>query len=457
MAHKKTVLIVGSGGREHAIAWKLAQSPLLASLYAAPGNAGIAQLATCMPVRVDDVPGQVRLAQQIGADLVVVGPELPLSLGLVDQLQAVGIAVVGPTQAAARIESSKQFAKEVMQAAGIPTAAYHVVTDVGTAESVIAAHFAGEQSVAGHRGAADSPAGIRSATEAAGATALEPGPLVVKADGLAAGKGVVICKTEKEALATAREMLSGTVLSGAGTTIVIEEFLTGPEVSLLAFCDGEHIAPMPLAQDYKRLLTGDEGPNTGGMGSISPVPGCDETLHAELVRTCVEPLLAELTRRGTPFTGILFAGLMLTEAGPMALEYNVRFGDPETQSLMRRLDSDLLEIFLAQAAGDLSRVQPVWSDAAACCVVMAAKGYPDEPERGVRIEGVENRADDVVIFHGGTARNEVEELVSAGGRVLSVTATGRDLPAAVEEAYRAIGTLTFPGSQYRSDIGRVHM
>lgn len=457
LSQRKTVLIVGSGGREHAIAWKLAQSPLLGALYAAPGNAGIAELATCVPVAVDDVQGQVAFAKRIGADLVVIGPELPLSLGLVDALHAAGIAAIGPTQAAARIESSKQFAKQVMQAAGIPTAAYDVATDVETAEAIIARHFRAGRSAIG-----------------------DAAPLVIKADGLAAGKGVVICKTEEEARRVATDMLRGHTLSGAGATVVIEQFLTGPELSLLAFSDGERVVPMPFAQDYKRLLTGDKGPNTGGMGSISPVPGCDDRLHAKLVQTCVEPLIHEMARRGTPFQGILFAGLMLTQTGPMVLEYNARFGDPETQALLRRLDGDLLEIFLAMAAGDLSGVRPKWSKEAACCVVMAAKGYPDEPERGIPIEGApltrprhttgapagesfaqaaanvngDTSFESIVVFHGGTARDERDRLVSDGGRVLSVTAVGPNLSCAVAKAYEAVESIVFPGSQYRTDIGR---
>lgn len=456
MAGKKTVLIVGGGGREHAIAWKLAQSPRIGALYAAPGNGGIARLAACVPVPVDDVAGQVGLAREIGADLVVVGPELPLSLGLVDALQRAGIPAVGPTQAAARIESSKKFAKEVMEAAGIPTAAYDVVQHFAEAAAVIEEHFG----------------------SAGGAGVSPPSPLVLKADGLAAGKGVFICADEEQALAVARDMLSGDALGGAGTTVVIEQFLTGPEVSLLAFCDGRRAVPMPLAQDYKRLLTEDEGPNTGGMGSISPVPGTDDALHSRLVATCLDPLLAEMARRGTPFRGILFAGLMLTPSGPMVLEYNARFGDPETQSLLRRLEGDLLELLEATAAGDLSGAAPVWSEDAACCVVMAAEGYPDEPVGGVVIGGLERyepgdgngveadqadgggavsssdaATDGVIAFHGGTARDNEGRLVSAGGRVLSVTATGSGLEDALRKAYAAVDAIDFPGSIYRTDIG----
>lgn len=441
MGRKYTVLIVGGGGREHAVAWKLAQSPSVDKLYAAPGNAGMAQFATCVAVAPDDVAGQVNLAREVGADLVVVGPELPLSLGLVDRLREAGLLAVGPTKAAARIESSKRFAKEVMEAAGIPTAAYDVVTDLDGAKAVIARHFAGSN-----------PAP----------------PLVLKADGLAAGKGVVICFSENEALSVARDMLSGQVLGGAGRTVVIEEFLTGPEVSLLAFCDGQRALPMPVAQDYKRLRTGDEGPNTGGMGSISPVPGVDEAMERELAATFVEPLLAEMARRGTPFQGILFAGLILTPSGPKALEYNARFGDPETQSVLRRLESDLLELLLAVAKGDLSDVAPpLWSKQAAACVVMAAGGYPENPERGVVISGLERLGSGVgppgsgveqpgsaVVFHGGTARDEEGRLVSAGGRVLSVTAVGDDVAQALARVYRLIPSISFPGSYYRTDIGR---
>lgn len=425
---KLTVLIVGGGGREHAIAWKLAQSPRLGRLYAAPGNAGIAELATCLPVAATDLDGQVRAAQEIGADLVIVGPDDPLAMGLVDRLEAAGIRAVGPTAAAARLEASKEFAKDLMALTGIPTASYEVVQDLAAATKAIERHFAAGQSAA---------------------------PLVVKADGLALGKGVVICATRREALDTAGAMLSGEAFGAAGKKVILEEYLTGPEVSVLAFSDGERIIPMPPAQDHKRLLAGDEGPNTGGMGTISPVPACDFETHEDILRRCVQPVIDVMARSRSPFRGILFAGLMLTPDGPKVLEYNARFGDPEAQSLLRRLDSDLLEIFLAIAAGDVTTVQPRWSTAAACCIVMASGGYPGPYEKGHVITGLDGLPDDVVVFHAGTARNEKGELVTNGGRVLGVTATGPRLDAALDTAYAACAQIDFAGRQYRPDIGRV--
>lgn len=427
MSRKKTVMLVGGGGREHALAWKLAQSDMVGALYAAPGNAGIESVARCLPVAATDIDGQAAAAREIGADLVVVCPENPLALGLVDKLAAMGIPAVGPTGAAARIESSKRFAKDLMTKANIPTARYDVVTSMDDAIRVIDRHFdAGD----------------------------EAPPLVVKADGLAFGKGVVICSTAAEARDAAAGMLSGSAFGSAGKTVVLEEFLTGPEVSVMVFSDGRHIVPMPPAQDYKRIYSGDRGPNTGGMGSITPVPDCPPELHEDILRHCVQPAIDALADAGTPFRGILFAGLMLTPQGPKVLEYNARFGDPETQSVLRRLDSDLLEILIAVAEGDLSSVRPVWRDEAACCVIMASAGYPGDYDTGVPISGVDSVPDGVVVFHGGTARDADGRLVTNGGRVLGVTATGVDLDAAVTAAYDAVGRIHFEGQQFRMDIGR---
>lgn len=449
MSKKKTVLLVGHGGREHALAWKLSQSPGVGALYAAPGNAGLAELGTCVPVEATDIEGQVQLARDVGADLVVVCPEAPLALGLVDELIAAGFAAVGPTAAAARIESSKSFAKQLMERAGIPTAGYDVATDMETATAIIRRHFTSSVSV-------DAP------------------PLVVKADGLASGRGVIICRTEDEALAAAESMLSGEAFGRAGATVIIEEYMSGPEVSIMVFTDGRHIVPMPPAQDYQRVFTGDKGPNTGGMGSVSPVDVCDDALHEEILRTCVQPAIDELARQGTPFRGILFAGLMLTPAGPRVLEFNARFGDPETQSVLRRLESDLLPLLSAVAAGDLGAFvgdpgpadagsssagaapspAPVWSSDAACCVIMAVDGYPGEITTNEPIAIPENLPEAVQLFHGGTARDDAGRLVTSRGRVLSVTATGPRLEAAVNSAYTAAGAIDFHGAFYRTDIGR---
>jgi phosphoribosylamine--glycine ligase len=395
------VLIVGSGGREHALAWKIAQSERLTELHAAPGNPGIAALGRCHPIRMDDVEGLLGLCRQHEIDLVVVGPEAPLVAGVADSLRRAGVAVFGPSKAAARIEGSKAFAKEVMDAAAVPTAA---LLDEARA------------------------------------------PCVVKADGLAAGKGVFVCRTQEEAdaaLDRARAL---------GSDVVMEELLEGEEVSLFALCDGRRAVPLAPAQDSKRLLDGDEGPNTGGMGSYSPVPLLDEDDVEELAGLVHRPVIAELARRGTPFVGLLYAGLMLTDAGPRVLEFNCRFGDPETQALLPRIEADLLEALAAGAHGDLTGVELEAGRLAAVAVVLAAGGYPDDPETGVAIGGVEVAgATGALVFHAGTALRH-GELVSAGGRVLNVVGTGHSVAEAREQAYAAVEQIDFPGSQYRTDV-----
>ena len=395
------VLIVGSGGREHALAWKIAQSGRLAELHAAPGNPGIAALARCHPIRVDDVEGLLGLCRQHEIDLVVVGPEAPLVAGIADVLRRAGVAVFGPSKAAARIEGSKAFAKEVMDAASVPTAA---LLDEARA------------------------------------------PCVVKADGLAAGKGVFVCRTQEEA-ETALERARA-----LGAEVVVEELLEGEEVSLFALCDGQRAVPLAPAQDFKRLLDGDEGPNTGGMGSYSPVPLLDEDDVEELAGLVHRPVIAELARRGAPFVGLLYAGLMLTDAGPRVLEFNCRFGDPETQALLPRIDGDLLEALAAAAHGDLTGVDLVAGPLAAVAVVLASGGYPDDPESGIPIGGVEVAgATGALVFHAGTALRH-GELVSAGGRVLNVIGTGYSVAEAREQAYAAVEQIDFPGAQFRTDI-----
>jgi len=395
------VLIVGAGGREHALAWKIAQSPNLGDLHAAPGNPGIAALGTCHPLRPDDAEALLDLCRQLAVSLVVVGPEAPLVAGLADALRHAGVAVLGPTAAAARIEGSKSFAKEVMRAAGVPTA-----------------------------------------SELAEARA----PCVVKADGLAAGKGVFVCRTDAEArlaLPRARAL---------GGPVVIEELLEGEEVSLLALCAGEEALALAPAQDFKRLRDGNEGPNTGGMGSYSPVPFLGPEQAEELVETIHRPVLRELAAGGAPFQGILYAGLMLTEDGPRVLEFNCRFGDPETQAILPRLEGDLLEALAAAASGSLAGVELVAGSHAAVTVVLAAAGYPDAPETGVPLAGVEAAsAIGALVFHAGTALRR-GSLVGAGGRVLNVTALGASVAEARERAYRAVDRIDFPGMQYRRDI-----
>jgi len=395
------VLVVGSGGREHALAWALARSPLLSELHAAPGNPGIASLASCHPVHADDQASLVPLAIELGVDLVVVGPEAPLVAGLADELRHLGIAVFGPGAAAARIEGSKAFSKEVMDAAGVPTAR---------------------------------------------SLAVARPPCVVKADGLAAGKGVWVCRTQAELDAGLR------AAEALGQPFHVEEFLEGEEVSLFALCDGAKVVPLPAAQDYKRIGDGDEGPNTGGMGSYSPVPRLSELEVAELVGAVCAPVVAELARRGSPFIGVLFAGAMLTDDGPRVLEYNCRFGDPETQSLLPRLEGDLLDALDAAAAGRLGGATLAVSENASVTLVLAAGDYPARGDSGSTITGVEEaESTGALVFHAGTALHD-GRLVTNGGRILNVTALGDSLGEARDAAYAAAAHIDFPGMRYRTDI-----
>jgi phosphoribosylamine--glycine ligase len=394
------VLIVGSGGREHALAWKLGQSPDLAELHAAPANPGIARLGACHPVRAEDGEGMLSLCRELGIDLVVVGPEAPLVAGLSDTLRGAGVAVFGPTEAAARIEGSKAFAKEVLEAAGVPTARRLTVA--------------------------------------------EP-PCVVKADGLAAGKGVFVCRTHGE-------LDAGLAAAAAlGGEVLVEELLEGEEVSLFALTDGSRAVGLAPSQDFKRIGDHDTGPNTGGMGSYSPVPGVGEPEVEELLETVHGPVLEELARRGAPFIGLLYAGLMLTADGPRVLEFNCRFGDPETQSVLPRVDGDLLPLLWGAATGELRDDAAVLDDAAVT-VVLAGAGYPERSDSGTPIAGVEKaEAAGALVFHAGTALRD-GALVTSGGRVLAVTATGDDVAAARALAYEAVGGISFDGMQHRHDI-----
>ena len=394
------VLLVGSGGREHALAWRLAQTTDL-ELHAAPGNPGIARLGECHPVRAHDGEGLLGLAGTLGVDLVVIGPEAPLVTGVADELRHAGVAVFGPSAAAARIEGSKSFAKDVMRATGIPTASTLSVA--------------------------------------------RP-PCVVKLDGLAAGKGVFVCRTAAELDAGLR------AAARAGGGVVIEELLEGEEASVFALCDGGEALPLAPARDFKRLEDGDEGPNTGGMGSYSPVAGLAPEQVDEIVETVHRPVLEELARRGAPFIGLLYAGLMLTESGPRVLEFNCRFGDPETQSIMPRLEGDLLGALAAAASGDLAGADLTATDEAAVTVVLAAGGYPERADSGSPIEGVdEAEAAGALVYHAGTAVRG-GRLVTNGGRVLNVTAVGERVAAARSAAYAACELISFPGVRYRSDI-----
>ena len=398
------VLLVGSGGREHALAWKLTQAASLEELHAAPGNPGIAALGRCHPVRAEDGEGLLDLASSLEADLVVVGPEAPLVAGVADELRHLGLAVFGPGADAARIEGSKSFAKDVMRAAGVPTA-----------EALSVART----------------------------------PCVIKADGLAAGKGVFVCREQHELDTALREA------TAFGDSIVIEELLDGEELSVFALCDGASALALPGVQDFKRIGDGDQGPNTGGMGSYSPVAGLAQEDVEELVDMIHRPVLAELAERGMPFVGVLFAGVMLTADGPRVLEFNCRFGDPETQSLVPQLDGDLLELLVAAARGDLSSVAATTADTAAVTVVLAAGGYPAAGDVGTPIEGIEDaEAAGALVFHAGTAL-QGDRLVTNGGRILNVTATGETVAAARDRAYEACELISFPGMRYRRDIAAV--
>ncbi len=410
------VLLVGSGGREHALAWKLAQSPLLTSLLIAPGNPGMAALGKRVPVASDSIPLLIDIARHEQVDLVVVGPEAPLALGLADACRAAGIAVFGPTQAAAQIETSKAFAKDVMQAAGVATAQSHQFQDVSAALAF--AESSGE-------------------------------PWVVKADGLASGKGVVVADTLAQTLDAIRQIGA----TGAGSTLLLEERMHGPEVSIIALCDGERLLALPPARDHKRLGAGDTGPNTGGMGTIAPV-ALDDTTYQQIVDSLMLPTIRELAARGTPFVGALFAGIMLTETGPRVLEFNARFGDPETQVLMPLLDGDLLAAMLACAEGRLDADMLRWNGNAAACVVMASAGYPAAPRTGDVIRGLESvEPADALVFHAGTDWRD-GTTVTAGGRVLGITGVGATRDAALVQAYATRDLISFPGAQWRPDIGK---
>lgn len=413
------VLVVGSGGREHALCWKIAQRPDT-EVYVAPGNIGMVDVATLVNIKVDDIAGLVDFAKAEGIDLTVVGPELPLTLGIVDAFQEAGLACFGPNKAAAKLEGSKAFSKELMKKYGIPTAAFDTFTDVEKAKA-----FVDEIGV----------------------------PCVVKADGLAAGKGVIICMTREEADKAIEDMLTDHAFGDASATIVIEEYMVGPEVSVLAFADGKSVLPMVSAQDHKRIFDGDKGPNTGGMGAYSPAPVYTEALSVEVNKTIIEPTIAAMAAEGTPFTGILYTGLMLTEKGPRVLEYNVRFGDPETQPIMVRMKSDIVELFQACVDGKLDEAALEWHDEAAVCVIMASGGYPASSEKGVPIHGLDDiAAEEAIVFHSGTAEKD-GEIVTNGGRVLGVTAKDATIKGAIDKAYAAVEKINFDHMQFRRDIG----
>ena len=415
------VLVVGGGGREHAILWALSKSPKVSQLYCAPGNGGIAALAECVPIKATDVAAMVSWAKENAMDFVVVAPDDPLALGMVDALEEAGIPAFGPRANAAIVESSKIFSKELMAKYHIPTAKYQSFTDLDEALAYIRR---------------------------------EGAPIVVKADGLALGKGVMVAQTVAEAEEAARSMMADGKFGAAGSRVVIEECMTGPEVTVLCFTDGEHLSPMPPSRDHKRAYDGDKGPNTGGMGAISPAPG----YTPEIARRCMEeifrPTIDALRAEGRPFRGVLYFGLMLTPDGPKVVEYNARFGDPECQAVLSLLESDLMEIFLACRNGTLDQVDVRWTDGAACCLVLASGGYPGKYETGLPITGLEEAGRTAVVFHAGTKRGEDGQILTSGGRVLGVTATADTLEAAIQKAYESAGAISFPDMHFRTDIGR---
>ncbi|MDR3792113.1 MAG: phosphoribosylamine--glycine ligase [Terracidiphilus sp.] len=415
------VLILGSGGREHALAWAIARSPRVEEVVCAPGNGGIAEVARCIPVNLKDVDAMVALAEAEKPGLIVVGPELPLSLGVVDVLETRSFRVFGPSKAAAMLESSKGFAKQFLQRHNIPTANFAVCNTPAEAEKAIT-HF--------HV------------------------PIVVKADGLAAGKGVLICESRVTAAEAARDLFSGALLGEAAEQVVIEEFLTGDEISFLCLSDGQHVAPLAPAQDHKRIGEGDTGPNTGGMGVYST----DEMLAPEMkhwiLRHIAEPTVKGMAAEGTPFKGVLYVGLMMTARGPQVLEFNARFGDPETQALLVRLESDLVDAMEACIDGKLSETEMRWAPGAAACVIASSAGYPGSYKTGLPISGLTAaaRVPGVVVFHSGSSQVG-EQVLTAGGRVLGVTAAGSTLEEALGRAYQALGEIHFEGMYFRHDIG----
>ncbi len=416
------VLVVGGGGREHTILWKLAQSSLKPELYAAPGNGGISQIATCVGIKATDVEGVVAYAKENKMDFVVVAPDDPLMLGMVDRLEAEGIKAFGPRQNAAIIEGSKVFSKELMKKYQIPTAAYEVFEDADKAISYL-------ETVSY--------------------------PTVIKAEGLALGKGVIIAETFEEAKAAVNDMMCDKVFGDAGNRVVVEEFLTGNEVSVLAFTDGKTIYPMVSAQDHKRAYDNDEGLNTGGMGTFSPSRLYTDAIHKECMENIFLPTVEAMNKEGRTFKGVLYFGLIMTQNGVKVIEYNARFGDPETQVVLPRLKTDLLEIFMAVADERLGDITVEWEDNAAVCVVMASGGYPKKYETGFAISGLDAaEADpDLTVFHAGT-KLDGDTFLTAGGRVLGVTAVASDLETAIAKAYEGVAKISFEGAHYRKDIGR---
>jgi phosphoribosylamine--glycine ligase len=423
------ILVIGSGGREHALIWALRRTTTqVHDVFCVPGNAGIAEIAECISAGLNDSAALASFAQEAGIDLTIVGPEAPLAAGIVDEFEARGLRIVGPGRDAARLESSKAFAKEFMHRHAIPSARYRIASSAAEAFAILQNdEFGGEDA-----------------------------PVVVKADGLAAGKGVIVAKSRSEAIKGIEDLLGGAISAEATQRIIIEEALTGREVSLLLFSDGKNFRLMPASRDHKRVGENDTGPNTGGMGSITDGGILDDVMRERIVREVVEPTLQGARDEGFPFRGVLFVGLMLTPEGPRVLEYNVRFGDPETQAIMVRLESDLAEIFQAMSETRLGELEIKWSDEPSACIVLAARGYPASPEVGSVIEGLTlpQPGEQVAVFHGATSRGPNGEWLTAGGRVLGVTAKGTTLDVALSRCYDAIANIHWDGMHYRRDIGR---
>ncbi|HXB54907.1 MAG TPA: phosphoribosylamine--glycine ligase [Vicinamibacteria bacterium] len=418
------VLVVGNGGREHALVWKIRQSPLVEDVYCAPGNAGIAELADCVPIDTSNIVEVADFAQTIKADLTVVGPELPLVLGIGDEFRRRGLSVFGPDRAAAEIEGSKAFAREFMQRHKIPAPRYETCGSLDEAQA-----FLGR-----------APFGY---------------PLVIKADGLASGKGTVVAQDAAEAQAVVAQMMTDKRFGTAAAKLIIEEFLSGEEVSFLVLSDGSRVVPMVSVQDHKRALDGDRGPNTGGMGTVSPATNLSLDVHKQIMQEIILPTIGGLAGEGRRFVGVLYAGLMMTDRGPRVLEFNARFGDPECQAIMPRMRSDIVPILQQAAEGQIKDTKIEWAKEPAVCVVLASKGYPDSPETGQTVQGLESLRGlpDVFVYHAATAQRD-GEVVTVGGRVLGITAMGANLDAAVARAYQAVQKVSFPGMHYRKDIGQ---
>jgi phosphoribosylamine--glycine ligase len=419
------VLVVGGGGREHALVWKIAQSPRVTKIYCAPGNAGISEQATLVPIKASDLNGLLEFALKEEIDLTVVGPEEPLTKGIVDLFGSKGLSIFGANQRAAKIEGSKAFAKEMMKKYCIPTASYEIFEDHKEAMAYIRRHGA---------------------------------PIVVKADGLAAGKGVIVCKTVEEAIQSVERIMLEKIFEEAGNRVVIEEYLVGEEASYIAFTDGKVILPMASSQDHKPIFDEDEGPNTGGMGAYSPAPVVTDQVHERILERILRPIIQGMGEEGRPYKGVLYAGLMIHDGHPEVLEFNARFGDPETQPVLMRMKGDIVPILEACIKGNLSQYQIEWDSRASVCVVMASKGYPGDYEKGKTIHGLKevSQMKDVFVFHAGTAIKD-GQMVTNGGRVLGVTGLGEDIPRAIEKTYQAVKKISWDGVHYRTDIGRKAM